>query len=195
MFITPENQKRIMYEIRLHGRGGQGIKVSAHILGRAAFNAGFEVQDFAVYGAERRGAPVTSFCRFDRKPVLVRGYIFEPDAVVMLDQSLDFDMVIKGLKEDGFILVNSNKSGDEIKKRHGMKQRVYTVDATSVAFECLGRPIPNTAILGALVKLIPDITLKHLERAIKEELTIEGHGDTIKKNLKAARTCYEMLGV
>ena len=179
-----------MYKIRLHGRGGQGIKLAAHILGRAAFLSGFQVQSFAVYGAERRGAPLESFVRMDTKEILERGYIFDPDFVICVDDTLDIKRVVKGLKNDGKILINTRKYPGYFSF---LKQRVYTVDATKIALETIGIPIPNTAILGAFAKVFKKIPLDNLKEAVKKELREEGKSELIDKNIKAVETCYEVL--
>ena len=179
-----------MYKVRLHGRGGQGIKLAAHILGRAAFLSGFQVQSFAVYGAERRGAPLESFVRMDTKEILERGYIFDPDFVICVDDTLDIKRVVKGLKNSGKILINTRKYPGYFSF---LKQKVYTVDATKIALETIGVPIPNTAILGAFAKVFKKIPLDNLKEAVKKELREEGKSELIDKNIKAVETCYEVL--
>ena len=179
-----------MYKVRLHGRGGQGIKLAAHILGRAAFLSGFQVQSFAVYGAERRGAPLESFVRMDTKEILERGYIFDPDFVICVDDTLDIKRVVKGLKNGGRILINTRKYPGYFSF---LKQKVYTVDATKIALETIGIPIPNTAILGAFAKVFKKIPLDNLKEAVKKELREEGKSELIDKNIKAVETCYEVL--
>jgi pyruvate ferredoxin oxidoreductase gamma subunit len=96
-------------QLRIHGRGGQGGKLLAKMIARMFFLCGYETQDFAMYGAERRGAPVVSFVRWDKNPIRERGYIFEPDTVIILDDSLNFSVMLNGLKEKGVIIVNSRK--------------------------------------------------------------------------------------
>ncbi len=181
-----------MYKIRFHGRGGQGIKLAAHILGRAAFLSGYQTQSFAVYGAERRGAPLTSFLRMDKKEILERDYIFDPDFVICIDDTLDMEEVTKGLKKDGTLLINTNKYPGYFSK---LKQEVYTIDATKIAIDCIGVPIPNTAILGAFVKIFKKITIESLIDAMKKELEEEGKEELIEKNKKAIETCYNKLKI
>ena len=180
-----------VYKIRFHGRGGQGIKLAAHILGRAAFLSGYQVQSFAVYGAERRGAPMTSFVRIDKKEVLERGYIFDPDFVICVDDTLDMKHVTKGLKSNGIFLINTSKYPGYFSPK--VKQKIYTVDATKIALKTLGIPIPNTSILGAFVKIFKKIPLETLKESVKKELKEEDKGELIEKNLKAVETCYEVL--
>ncbi len=178
-----------MYKIRLHGRGGQGIKLAAHILGRAAFLSGYQVQSFAVYGAERRGAPVTSFVRMDKKEILERDYIFDPDYVICIDDTLDMEKVTEGLKK-GFILINTGKYPGHFSP---LKQKVHTIDATRIALDTLGVPIPNTAILGAFAKIFKKIPLEILKKAVEKELRDEGKAGLVEKNNLAVETCYREM--
>ncbi|UCG95933.1 MAG: 2-oxoacid:acceptor oxidoreductase family protein [archaeon] len=179
-----------MYKIRFHGRGGQGIKLAAHILARAAFLSGYQVQSFAVYGAERRGAPLTSFVRMDRKEILERGYIFDPGFVVCIDDTLELEEVVRGLSEDGKVLINTNKYPGRFSST---KQKVYTIDATKVALDTIGLPIPNTAILGAFAKIFGKIPPETLEKAVKKELEEEGKGELVEKNNRAVKVCYSKM--
>jgi len=184
-----------MYEIRLHGRGGQGVKLAAHILGKAAFLSGYKgVQSFAMYGAERRGAPVTSFVRIDKKEILERGYIFKPDYVICLDDTLNFEIVKKGLKDKGIILINTNKYPGRFADKK-MNYKVYTIDATKIALKVLGVPIPNTAILGAFIKIFRKIPLEILKKAVEKELGEEGHEELGEKNKKVVEVCYKEMKV
>ena len=177
-----------IYEIRIHGRGGQGVRMTAHILGRAAFLSGYETQDFAIYGAERRGAPVASFCRMDRTRVLTRGYIFNPDAVIVLDPTIDREAMLKGAKEKGLVLVNS---GRPLSKFRG----AVFVDATRIALDTLGRPIPNVAILGGFLKLTKLFPLERLKEAVRIELEEADHPEAVKGNIAACKRCWSEVSV
>jgi pyruvate ferredoxin oxidoreductase gamma subunit len=175
-----------MYEIRIHGRGGQGVRTTAHILGRAAFLSGYETQDFAIYGAERRGAPVASFCRLDKTRILTRGYIFNPDAVIALDPTLDQKAVLGGLKQKGLVVVNSEKPV-------GKFRGATFVDATRIALDTLGRPIPNVAILGCFLKLTKLFPMENLKKAVKQELEEAGHPEAVPGNIKACERCWSQV--
>jgi len=183
-----------MYQIRIHGRGGQGGKTASKILGTAAFIDGKYVQDFPKYGAERRGAPVFAFTRIDNKPVEARGYIYEPDAIIVLDESL-LEMplvgVLDGLKKDGVLIVNSRSSAGEIKNKYKIKAKVIAVPATDIAIQTLGKPIPSAVITGAFVKSTGVISMGSLKKAIREELSERGtiSEDIIKKNIQGAVKC------
>ncbi len=173
-----------MQEIRIHGRGGQGVKTTARILGRAGFLQGFCTQDFAIYGAERRGAPVASFCRLSKGEILTRGYIFEPDAVIVLDPTVGRENVLKGAKKKSRIIVNSGKP------LKGYPGGTVFVDATRIALDTLGKPIPNIAVLGGFVRAFGMVTIGSLKKAVKVELTYDEHPEAIPGNIKACERCY-----
>ncbi|MDO8647261.1 MAG: 2-oxoacid:acceptor oxidoreductase family protein [Candidatus Diapherotrites archaeon] len=174
-----------MIEMRIHGRGGQGVQKSAQILSRAAFLKGFETQDFSIYGAERQGAPLTSFVRLERLCVPTRGYVFEPDVIVILDDSIPREKTLAGKKESTKVFINTQDkvSGKEF----------YALDATGIALNETGKAIANTALLGALAKKLPEfITWENLEKAIKIELA-KYAPEVIEKNVNAAKKCFEMV--
>lgn len=181
-----------MFKVRCHGRGGMGVKMTAHTLGRAAFYSGYQTQDFALYGAERRGAPLTSFIRYDKKPIKERGYIFDPDAVIILDEHLNFSVMLEGLKPKGFVIINSKEKPEYFKKKYKIKHKIHCIDATEIALETLGKPIANMAILGAFVK-ISKLPLKNLEKAIEDQLKEVGHPEAVKGNLKAVEECMRLI--
>ncbi len=178
-------------DIRLHGRGGQGVRLAAKIIARALFLSGFQTQDFAIYGAERRGAPVTSFVRAAKKTILERGYIFEPDIAVALDDTLNFSSMASGLKS-GFILANSHRKPEYFSKKFSLNKKIYCIDATQIALQIIGKPIANAAIIGALAKLM-HIDLKTLETAVQIEFEEERLGEVSQKNIEAAKKCYEAI--
>jgi pyruvate ferredoxin oxidoreductase gamma subunit len=181
-----------MYQIRIHGRGGEGGKTAARILSTAAFLEGKEVQDFSVYGAERRGAPVVSFCRINNKKILVRGYVHEPDAVLVLDDTLPNVVDVEhGLKPNGIMLINSPKPAKEFTEDFETKAKVHTVDATQIALDVIGKPIPNATILGGFVKLTNIVKLESLKKGITEE--VHGKKAIRDKNIKSAVKCYGVV--
>ncbi len=181
------------------GRGGQGAKTAARVIGTAAFLEGKQAQDLPIYGAERRGAPVFSFVRIDDDFIGMRGYIPNPDMVVVLDDSL-FTMpganATRGLKAGGTLIANSSKSEEEIRKIANVdrKTKVVIVNATSIALEAIGKPIPNMALLGAVVSTTNIVKLDSLEAAIRKEMTEEKGmpEEKILKNIEAARKCHEV---
>ena len=176
-----------MYKIRIHGRGGQGAKKAAKMVGLAAFKMGKQVQDFALYGAERRGAPVMSFVRINDDPILERGYVDDPDVVLVLDRTLlDLVNVADGLAKNGMLLVNSEHEPDI-----DTPAEVKNVDGTSIALDTIGKPIFNTTMLGALAKLTQVVSIDALNWAIEEELS-KYPEELIKANKNAVKKCYEV---
>jgi len=180
-----------MYRIRIHGRGGQGGKTAAHLMGEAAFLEGKHSQAFALYGAERRGAPVVSFIRIDDKPIYERGYIDDPDVFLILDDSLlkmgkEIGLTV-GLNDGDYFIVNTCKKVVEPK---GVK--VVTVDATTIALEELRSNTTNTPMLGALIKETGAVKLSSLYKAMD---TIFGrhHRDTLEANKRAVKRCYDAV--
>ena len=144
-----------MIEIRWHGRGGQGAKTASLLLADAAFNTGKYIQGFPEYGPERMGAPITAYNRISSSPIRIHSNIYEPDYVVVVDDTLlDSVDVTAGLKEDGAIVINTTKNGENLKKLlKGYKGKIYTIDARKVSMETLGKYFPNTPMLAAIVKV------------------------------------------
>ena len=182
-----------MFEIRFHGRGGQGSVVASEILAEAVFREGKDVQSFPFFGVERRGAPVMAFTRIDEKPIRVRMSIYEPDCVVVLDPSLlKSQNVTVGLKKGGIVLVNSDKRPEDLGLAFNGK--VATVDATGIALKHgLGSrtaPIVNTAILGALSKVTGVVKLDSIRTAIEETVPAKQ-----AENAKAAAEAYDSVVV
>lgn len=178
-------------EIRIHGRGGQGGVTAAELIARAAYKEGKWVQAFPYFGAERRGAPVKAFARISDDPILIRSQIYNPDYVIVLDESLlEVANVTEGLKKDGIIIINTRKKPSEIDLA-GYK--VATVDATGIALELgllvAGLPVVNTAMVGAFAKATGEIKIESVIESIKEEW----RGAIGEKNAKAAVLAYERL--
>ncbi len=152
-----------MFEIRFHGRGGQGAVTAANILATAAFLEGNDVQSFPFFGVERRGAPVEAYTRIDNKKIDIKMYIYNPDAVVVLDTSLMSKIdVMKGLKEGGFLILNTQKKPEDFNLKN---YKIAVVDATDIAVSFgLGSkssPIVNTAILGAYSKAVGNVKIEN----------------------------------
>jgi 2-oxoacid:acceptor oxidoreductase gamma subunit (pyruvate/2-ketoisovalerate family) len=178
-----------MIEIRFHGRGGQGAVTAANILAEAAFREGNDVQAFPYFGVERRGAPVTAFTKIDKKPIRVKSQIYEPNYVVVLAPQLVQSInVEEGLKEDGVVVINSNKPPDAFKEY--VKGRVATVDAREIAIKNgLGTktaPIVNTAILGGLAKASGIVKIESIIASIKDRSPAKK-----EENAQAAKDAYE----
>jgi pyruvate ferredoxin oxidoreductase gamma subunit len=173
-----------MWEVRFHGRGGQGAVTAASLLAKAAFLEGKFCQAFPFFGAERRGAPVVAFTRVDDKPIRVRTQIYEPDYVVVLDPTIPGVVDVgAGLKEGGTVVVNATEAPK------GVPGKVMNVDATSIATEILGRPITNTTMLGAFAGATGLVSLDSITKAIQEKFG----GEIGEKNAAAARAAYERV--
>lgn len=144
-----------MIEIRWHGRGGQGAKTASLLLADAAFNTGKYIQGFPEYGPERMGAPITAYNRISSEPIRIHSNIYEPDYVVVVDDTLLESVdVTAGLKESGAIVINTKKDKDYLKKvLKGYNGKIFTIDAKKISEEALGRYFPNTPMLAAIVKV------------------------------------------
>ena len=179
-----------MIEIRFHGRGGQGAVVASNLLAMAAFREGKDVQAFPYFGVERRGAPVTAFTKIDDKPVRIKSQIYEPDHVIVMDSSLLKAVdVTQGLKNGGFILINTDKKPQDVK---GVKGKIATVDATTIAVKHgLGSkeaPIVNTAILGAFAKATGIVKIDSLVESIMDSAPAKKN-----ENAEAAKEAYDTV--
>jgi len=189
-----------MTEIRWHGRGGQGAKTASLLLADAAFNTGKFVQGFPEYGPERMGAPITAYNRISDERCTVHSNIYKPDYVVVVDATLLSAVdVTRGLKEDGAIIINSEKSPDELRGMlKGYAGKVCTIDAGKISEEELGRNFPNTPMLGAVVKvsgLIPaEEFIADMEGSFKHKFAAKPQ--VIEGNLKALeRSMKEVQGL
>lgn len=189
-----------MVEIRWHGRGGQGAKTASLLLADAAFSMGKYVQGFPEYGPERMGAPITAFNRISDERSSLHSNIYEPDYVVVVDPTLlSAVSVTSGLKKDGAVIINSNKDPEEFRPLlEGFEGRVYTIDAGVIAEQEIGRNIPNTPMLGAVVKIskvIPeDKFLEDMEQSLQSTFASKPH--VIEGNMKAIkRSLQEVKGL
>lgn len=160
------------WQVRFHGRGGQGVVTAAELLSIAAFYEGYFSQAFPTFGSERAGAPVTAFCRISGRKIRTRSPISAPDVVVVQDPTLLLlPEVFSGLRESGRVLVNSTRPADVFSLATG--REVITVPATEVALRHVGRPLPNAALLGGLAAIWDIVGLDALLQAINERFTAE----------------------
>ena len=184
-----------MVEIRWHGRGGQGAKTAALLLADAAFNTGKYVQGFPEYGPERMGAPITAFNRISDERCTIHSNIYEPDYVVVIDETLLSAVdVTKGLKEDGAVIINSEKKPEQLKPMlKGYKGKICVLDARKISEEALGRNFPNTPMLAAVIKvssLIPeDKFISDMESSFHHKFAtkpqvIEGNMKALKRSMQ-----------
>ena len=161
-----------MFQIRIHGRGGQGVVTAAELLSVAAFEEGRHAQAFPTFGSERTGAPVVSFCRVDDRPIRTREPIVEPDALIVQDPTLLHQVdLFSGIGRDGFVLVNTERTFAELGlgelSARLRRERLLTVPATELAREHVGRPLPNAALLGAFAALTGVVSLESVAAAIR----------------------------
>lgn len=180
-----------MFQVRIHGRGGQGVVTAAELLSVAAFLEGEHAQAFPSFGSERTGAPVVSFCRIDDKEIRLREPILEPDALIVQDPTLFRAVdVFQGLKPTGYLLVNSNRSLSDLHLDEIVAKlprgHALTVPASELALKHVGRPVPNAALLGAFAGLTRVVQLKSVLEAIREEFP----GKTGEANVAAATEAH-----
>jgi pyruvate ferredoxin oxidoreductase gamma subunit len=156
-----------MFQVRIHGRGGQGVVTAAELLSVAGFREGRHAQAFPSFGSERTGAPVVAFCRLDNRPIRLREPILAPDALIIQDPTLLHQVdVFGGLTPDGYILINTSRSFEELGLR---PERLRTVPATEFALKHVGRPLPNAALLGGFAAVTQQISLESVGAAIREK--------------------------
>ena len=187
-----------LVEIRWHGRGGQGAKTASLLLADAAFNTGKYIQGFPEYGPERMGAPITAYNRISDNPIRIHSNIYEPDYVVVVDDTLLESVdVTAGLKESGAIVINTTKDAVELSKLlNGYKGKIYTIDARKVSMETLGRYFPNTPMLAAIVKVssimndeefLSDMEGSFKHKFAKKPEVIEGNMKALKMALQEVK--------
>lgn len=187
-----------LVEIRWHGRGGQGAKTASLLLADAAFNTGKYIQGFPEYGPERMGAPITAYNRISDNPITIHSNIYEPDYVVVVDDTLlESVPVTSGLKETGAIVINTTKDAEYLKSvLKGYNGSIYTIDARKVSMETLGKYFPNTAMLASIVKvsgvmtdeeLLTDMEGSFKHKFAKKPEVIEGNMKALEMALKEVK--------
>ena len=184
-----------LIEIRWHGRGGQGAKTASLLLADAAFNTGKYIQGFPEYGPERMGAPITAYNRISNTPIRIHSNIYEPDYVVVVDDTLlESINVTAGLKESGAIVINTTKDADYLRNvLKDYKGNIYTIDARKVSMEALGKYFPNTPMLAAIVKVSKIMTdeelLNDMEASFKHKFAKKP--EVIEGNMKALQLALQ----
>ena len=163
-----------MFQVRIHGRGGQGVVTAAELLSVAAFREGRHAQAFPSFGSERTGAPVVAFCRIDTRPIRLREPVLAPDALIIQDPTLLHQVdVFGGLAREGFILINTTRSFEELGLGDFVQQfrpeRLCTVPATDLALKHVGRPVPNAALLAGFAAVTGQISLESVNAALREK--------------------------
>ena len=183
-----------VFQVRFHGRGGQGVVTAAELLAMAAFAEGRHAQAFPSFGSERMGAPVVSFCRIDDHEIRTREPVMEPDALIIQDVTLlHLVDVFAGLSPDGYVLVNTSRTfddlgiGDFVRQFH--HERLLTCPASDLALARLGRPLPNAALLGGFAALTGEVGLDSIASAIRERFK----GAVGDFNVDAATDAYQLV--
>ena len=186
-----------LIEIRWHGRGGQGAKTASLLLADAAFNTGKFIQGFPEYGPERMGAPITAYNRISVNPIRIHSNIYEPDFVVVVDDTLLSSVdVTAGLKKEGAIVINTTKTIDELRPLlKGYEGRVFAIDARTVSEEALGKYFPNTPMLASIVKVSEVMSeedfIKDMEGSFKHKFAKKP--EVIEGNMKALTLALEQV--
>ncbi len=187
------------FEVRWHGRGGQGAKTAALLFGEAAMETGKYIQAFPEYGPERTGAPMQSFNRLSDEPIRIHSGVRNPDVVIVLDPSLlDVTDVTKGLVKGGYVIVNTQESPEEIKKKLGRDDiKVATVDATGIAMKHIGRNVPNTPMLGAMLKVTGILDFNKTLQVIEKKFSkkFRGREEIVRGNIESIKKAYEEVKV
>ena len=183
-----------MFQVRIHGRGGQGVVTAAEMLSIAAFAEGRHAQAFPSFGSERTGAPVVAFCRIADKEIRVREPVMEPDALIIQDPTLLHQVdVFQGLTQDGYVLINSSRDVGALglgslaeRCRPG---HLLTVPATELAMKHIGRPLPNAALLGGLSAIVGVVEMKSIAAAIAAKFS----GAVAASNIAAAEDAHDWV--
>jgi pyruvate ferredoxin oxidoreductase gamma subunit len=182
-----------MFQVRIHGRGGQGVVSGAELLSVAAFLEGRYAQAFPSFGSERMGAPVMAFCRIDDKEIRLREPVLSPDALIIQDPTLLYQVdLFKGLRHGGYILINSTRSFDELGladyTSDFSRRRLCTVPATEIALKHVGRAVPNVPLLGAFAAVSDEVKLASVLAAVREKFPQK----IAEGNALAAAAAYEI---
>jgi len=181
----------VLFEVRWHGRGGQGVVTASDILARAAILEGKFAYHAPEFGPERRGAPVRAFTRISDEPIEQHFGIYAPDAVVVIDPTLQLnpEYILEGIKRGGLLVVNARRVDEKLlKMARDLELEVWAVDAYSVALEIFGRPLYNTPMLGAFVKASKLVKLDSVLEVVKERFREPA---LVERNVEAIRRCFE----
>ena len=186
-----------LLEIRWHGRGGQGAKTAAQFLAEAALNLGKYIQSFPEYGPERAGAPIRAYTRISDAVINLHSSVSNPEIVVVIDPTLlDSINVAEGLGDDGILVVNSHDDVDSVRNKTGFKKGTVAVcDATKISLETLGVPIPNTPMLGALLKVKGIVPIEAIENEVKKKFLKKIGEEKTNANVEAVKRAYNEVKI
>ena len=186
--------KNDIVEIRIHGRGGQGAKSASQLIVEAAMEHGKQVQAFPEYGPERAGAPMVTYARISDQRITTYEPVLRPDIVLVIDPTLIEQIeVTKGMKSNSILIVNSTKSSGDIKKETGYNGKTYTVDATGISIRHIGRNLPNTPMLGALIKVTGVIDMEHLVKKVRDMFLRKIGSERTQANIDSIREAFEKV--
>lgn len=182
-----------LLEIRWHGRGGQGAKTAAQFLAESALDTGKSIQAFPEYGPERAGAPIRAYTRISDRPINIHSPVTNPDIVVVIDPTLlETVDVADGLDESGILIVNTTETVDSVRRKARYKKgKVATCDATKISLELLGMPMPNTPMLGALLKIKPIVPIEALEKEVRKKFLKKIGEEKTEANIKAIKRAFK----
>jgi pyruvate ferredoxin oxidoreductase gamma subunit len=182
-----------MIEIRWHGRGGQGAKTAAYLLAESAMQEGKYIQAFPEYGPERMGAPIMAFTRISDSPVRIHCHVKSPQVVAVLDPTLlETVNILDGVPEDGTVVVNTDESPNSLRRTLNiLGRRLFTVPATQIALEIIGRPIPNTPMMGAMIKATGLLDIEAVIANTRKSFEKKFNAQVVEKNIQAIRRAYE----
>jgi len=183
-----------LIEVRWHGRGGQGAVTASKLLATSALAEDKYIQAFPEYGPERMGAPIQSFTRISETPIKIHCHVTNPDIVVVLDPTLLKAVdVTEGLTEDGVLIINTEESAAEVRKKLNLNNsgKIYTVDASKIAQETLGKPLPNTPLIGALIKATELLSLDNVLNDIEDKFKKKFSSKIVEGNINAIKRAYQ----
>jgi len=184
-----------IFEIRLHGRGGQGAKTASQFIAEAAMDKGKHIQAFPEYGPERAGAPMKAYTKISDGEIKGVSPVTNPDVVVVIDPTLLDPSVAEGLHEGSVLLVNTEKDIAYVREKTGFKGKVGVVDATKIAIEAVGRNLPNTPMIGALIKATGCITLDAIEESIKHKFLKKLGEEKTKATIDAVKKAHDEVKI
>ena len=191
--LQGEEKMAKLIEVRFHGRGGQGAKTAAQLLAETALGGGMYIQAFPEYGPERSGAPMRAYTRISDKPINLHCGVTSPGVVVVIDPTImETVEVAEGLGDGGILIVNTEEKPEAIRRKTKFnKGKVFTVNATQISLDTMGRPMPNTPMLGALIKATGIIKMKDLEEKLKKKFLKKIGEKAVKGNIDAIEKAYK----
>jgi pyruvate ferredoxin oxidoreductase gamma subunit len=179
-------------EIRWHGRGGQGVVTANEILAGAALKEGKFIKAFPEFGPERMGAPIRAFSRISDEPIIVHSQVYFPDVILVIDPTLlKAGKVVEGLKEGGAVIANYPGDNAKLAEIVGRGENVHAVNATKIALEEIGKPMTNTAMLGALVRITNVVAIDTIMDEMRSKMSSKLSKNVVERNLKAIKRAYE----